>query len=379
MDGMRVFEDLCPDGPEWTLRWDDVVAAFDWLRALAGVPQDPRLHGEGDAATHTRMACEALVAAPTWRARPAAERVRLFAAVLLHDAAKAWCTKIEPDGVPSTHGHCRGGDLHARRVLWELGAPAAWREHVAALVRHHQMPFHAFDRPDLDPVAYRVSLLSRNDDLVELALADMRGRICASAGSLIDNALLYGQWCQEQECLSTPRAFPSDHARFAYFRTPGRDPRYDAWDDTTFTVTVMSGLPASGKDTWVARNRPDHPVVSLDALRASMGVSPNADQAPVVHAAREAAREHLRAGRPFVWNATNVSRDLRMRTVALCADYGARVEIVSIEAAPSVMRSRNRARRRPVPDPVINRMIGRWETPDPTEAHTVTWVDTTSA
>ena len=67
---------------------------------------------------------------------------------------------------------------------------------------------------------------------------------------------------------------------------------------------------------------------------------------------------------------------LRTRTVALCADYGARVEIVAVEAAPPVMRARNRARAQPVPDAAIHRMIGRWETPDPTEAHTVTWIDT---
>ena len=77
-----------------------------------------------------------------------------------------------------------------------------------------------------------------------------------------------------------------------------------------------------------------------------------------------------------MWNATNVSRDLRMRTVALCADYGARVEIVSVEAPPATVHNRNRARTQPVPDSVTDRLISRWETPDPTEAHTVGWVET---
>ncbi len=371
---MQAFELLCPVGPTWTVRWDEIVREFAWVRAMSGVEQDPVHHGEGDVATHTRMAAEALAASETWRARTESDRVRLFAAVLLHDAAKPWCTRTGSDGRLTAHGHSRGGDLHARRVLWEMGTPLAWREHVAALVRHHQMPFWAFERPDLGPIAFRVSLLARNDDLIELAYADIRGRSCADAESLIDNVTLYGQWCLENECLDAPRPFKSEHARFAYFRSPGRDPSYAAYDDTTFTVTVMSGLPAAGKDTWVASNRSDQPVVSLDALRASMGVSPDGDQAPVIAAAREEAREHLRAGRPFVWNATNVSRDLRMRTVALCADYGARVEIVSVEAPPAVVRDRNRARRSPVPDNVLDRLIGRWETPDPTEAHVVRWV-----
>src|SRR5215470_12803147 len=135
---MGPFEALCPVPPDWSVRWDEIVAAFDWVRALSGVPQDAGHHGEGDAAVHTRMSAEALAASAAWRARPFDERVRLFAAVLLHDAAKASRTQVAPDGTITAHGHSRAGDLIARRVLWELGVPRQAREHVAALVRHHQ-------------------------------------------------------------------------------------------------------------------------------------------------------------------------------------------------------------------------------------------------
>jgi tRNA uridine 5-carbamoylmethylation protein Kti12 len=71
-----------------------------------------------------------------------------------------------------------------------------------------------------------------------------------------------------------------------------------------------------------------------------------------------------------------VSRQLRERCVGLAADYRARVTLVGLEAAPDVVRARNRARAEPVPDPVVERLIDKWETPDPTEAHHVEWVDT---
>jgi predicted kinase len=141
-------------------------------------------------------------------------------------------------------------------------------------------------------------------------------------------------------------------------------------------VTVMSGLPGAGKDHWIARHRTDRPVVSLDALRAELRVDPADNQAPVVAMARERAREHLRTGRAFVWNATNVSRDLRRRVVDLAADYRARVEIVGVEAPPPVVAARNAARASPVPRTVLDRLVARWEPPDPTEAHHVVLLDT---
>jgi hypothetical protein len=54
---------------------------------MTGVLQDREHHAEGDVETHTRMACEALVAQESWRALLAPERVRMFTTVLMHDVA----------------------------------------------------------------------------------------------------------------------------------------------------------------------------------------------------------------------------------------------------------------------------------------------------
>jgi predicted kinase len=376
---MRVFDELCPAPPAWDLDWARVREAFPWVRDLAGVEQDPVHHAEGDVEVHTRMACEALAGLPAWRARPAHERVRLFAAVLLHDSAKPQCTRRDEDGRVTAHGHSRRGDLLARRLLWRAGAPVEWREHVAALVRHHQVPFWALERPDLRQIAFRVSLVARNDDLVLLATADILGRHCGDTAEVMDNIALYEEYCAEQRCLEAPRAFPSDHARFWWFRRPDRDPDYAAHDDTRGTVTVMSGLPGAGKDTWIAAHRDGTPVVSLDALRAELGVRPTADQRPVAAAAHERAREHLRAGRSFVWNATNVSRSLRSQCVDLAAAYRARVEIVAMEAPPEVLSARLGRRERTIPPAAVERLVRRWECADPTEAHELTRITTKGA
>jgi predicted kinase len=375
---MQIFEQLCPCGPQWTVDWRAVHEAFDWIRRLEGVAQDPVHHAEGDVAIHTRMAAEALASLPAWRAMPAGDRARLFATVLLHDVAKPFCTKVEEDGRVTAHGHSRRGDLMVRQILWRLGAPIAWREHVAALVRHHQVPFWALERADLEHIALRVSLVARNADLALLATADILGRECADLAEVLDNIELFREYCSDLSILDSLWSFASDHARFTYFRTPGRDPRYAAYDDTTSTMTVLCGLPGVGKDTWLAEHADGQPVVSLDALRSQLHISPTEDQRRVAHAAHELARDHLRARRSFVWNATNISRQQRDQCITLAANYHARVEIVALEAPEAVVRERNRARPQPVPDAVIDRLIQRWEAPDLTEAHSVRYINAVS-
>jgi predicted kinase len=98
----------------------------------------------------------------------------------------------------------------------------------------------------------------------------------------------------------------------------------------------------------------------------------------IVACAREDAREHLRAGRSFVWNATNLSKRIRAQCIRLCAGYGARVRIVYVEVPEPTLRAQNRARPRPVPDAVLDALLDRWEVPDTTEAHDVVYAVTAS-
>jgi predicted kinase len=191
---------------------------------------------------------------------------------------------------------------------------------------------------------------------------------------LLDNVLLFAERCRELDCLERPYPFASDHSRFSYFRTHGRDPAYPAYDDTRCEALLMSGLPAAGKDHWIAANLPNVPVISLDDIRRELSISPTDPQGAVVAVARERARANLRVGRSFVWNGTNVSRDLRARVVRLLADYNARVRIVYVEVSEPRLLHQNRQRRDPIPEQIIEKLLGRWQVPDLSEAHQVEWV-----
>jgi predicted kinase len=372
--GMHTPLDFCPQPPSWAVDWDGLDETFAWVRNLAGCPQDPVYHAEGDVWVHTRMVCEALAGMPAWRWLPEAERQVVFAATLLHDVAKPTCTRTDADGRINSRGHSRRGAILARQILWRLGVPFAVREQIAGLVRHHQVPYFLVDRPDAQRLAIEVGQTARCDRLALLAEADVRGRVCQDQQRLLDNIALFVEFCRDEKCLSGPRAFASDHARFLYFRSPHRHPDAPAHDDFRAEVVVMSGLPGAGKDTWVRAHLPDCPVVSLDAVRSELDVDPADAQGQVVNRAREQARDYLRTGRSFVWNATNLSRQLRAQCVQLFADYRARIRIVYVEAPEERLLRQNRQRQTPVPEAVLERLLERWEVPDQTEAHRVEWV-----
>lgn len=371
---MSAFPIPTPEPDAWSLDWEALVAAWPWLRSLAGCPQDAIHHAEGDVWTHTRMVCEAMTGLAAWRARTPEERALLIAAGLFHDVAKPATTRCEEGGRITAHGHSRRGEVMARAMLWQMGVPFRERERVAALVRYHQYPFYVMEREDSRRAAYRVSQSARCDELALLAECDILGRVCQDAGRVLDAIAMFREYCAEEACLDRPRAFPSDHSRFVYFQREDRDPGYHAWDDTRCEVVVMSGLPGAGKNHWIAKNLPEWPVVSLDDIREALDADPTGDQGAVVTRAKELAREHLRAGRSFVWNATNLTRQRRGQLLDLAHAYNARTRIVYVEVPHATLFEQNRHRAGAVPEKAIHRMIERWEVPDLTEAHRVEYV-----
>lgn len=350
-----------PEAPHWRPALDE---SWPWVAALKNCQQNPIHHAEGDVWTHTQMVLEQLLADPEYRQLPPEERRILYLAALLHDLAKPVCT--QPDG--SSPGHARKGAQMARRMLFLENTPPARREAACNLIRYHMVAYRLIDQADWLRQWLALSLTTDWRHLRLLARADARGRICQDQQKLLDQIELFAQLAQEN-----PPQFPDDHSRVTYFRRGG-DPTRQVYDDTRCQVIVMSGLPASGKDHYRQTHLADWPHISLDDLRLELDIDSNDNQAAVIVAAREQAREYLRQARNFVWNATNLSHSLRQRTLNLCYDYGANLRIVYCEAPLAELERRNQQRPRPVPARALERMMSQWELPDLSEAHQVVQV-----
>jgi predicted kinase len=369
-----------PVPPDWQLDWNGLVADLPWLHSLANVPQDPIHHAEGDVLTHTYLVAASLVSTQAWRALPEEERAIVFAATLLHDIAKPPCTQVAVDGRVISPGHARLGPRFVHELLWADVAipsppPLALRAAIAGIVRHHGLPLWCWEKADPTRAVVAASQVARLDHVVLVADADVRGRICADVEDLLERIALFSLLSQELACWDRPRVFASDHSRLHYFRSPGADPDYAAFDDTACAVTLMAGVPGAGKDTWIHRHMADVPVISLDEIRHELGKGATGNQGEVIMTAKARARNYLRHRQSFVWSATNITRALRSQLIDFFTAYRAHVRIVYVEAPFPTVLSRNLRRQHPVPEAVIAKLAGKLELPDLTEAHEVIWVE----
>lgn len=386
METTNTLLSLIPEPPGWDISWSGLEGTClgPLLSQMAGIPQDPAYHGEGDVLTHTRLVCQALASLEDFRQLEERLRQILFLAALLHDVGKISRTRLEDGRWTSPH-HAAAGAAMARELLWLdcdwCGRPdrQVMRETVCTLIRYHSLPPHAAYEED---GARRLLKAAANGALLPdfsirllclLARADVLGRICADQGELLERIELCGALAEEERCLTAPRPFPSRHTAFSYFSGKLGRPDCERYDDTWGEVTLMCGLPGTGKDTWIAKRCPELPVISLDSIRAELGVSPTEAQKRVIDTARARAADLLREKRPFVWNATNVTADLRRRQTELFTAYHASVRIVYLETPWQEELRRNGNRAAAVPEGAILRMLGRLVPPEAFEAQRVDW------
>lgn len=366
---------LCT-APGAALDWE-ALNALDWVQNLQGTPQSPVHHAEGDVWIHTRMVMEALLDLPGYQALSAHKRSILFLATLAHDIAKPICTQIEPNGNITSPRHAvKGRSLIRQEIFQENPGPIpfAAREEIAQLVRYHGLPLWFLEKQDLQATMLKASISCDLQMLALLAEADVIGRICHDKQDLLDRVDLFREYCAEQGVWDGPWTFKNGHQRFDYFRHPENGPLYEPFDDFKGEAILMCGLPGSGKDTWISKNAKGLPVISLDQMREDMDIAHREAQGKLINAAKERAKEYLRKGQSFVWNATNILPSIRAQLIELFDSYKARTKIVYIEVPFSKMMAQNAGRDAKVPDNIMRQMVRKWEVPEVWEAVDVEYV-----
>lgn len=308
--------------PMWTLTtakdWKSLHDSFDWVRDMKGVPQDPVHHAEGDVAIHTQMVLEALLKLDSYRALSQQEQEILWAAALLHDVEKRSTTVREEGSSITSKGHAKRGAITTRLMLYtQYLTPFAIREQVVNLVRYHGLPLWAIEKSNPAKAVIEAGLVVDTRLLSLLARADALGRTCRDQQDLLYRIDLFEALCQENDCWGKQRSFETPNARFRYFKKEESYPDFVPFDDFGSRVILLSGLPGAGKDTYVFHHYRDWPVINLDQIRRETKIAPTdkSGNGKVIQLAKEQARVHLRKGQNFVWNATNVTKQMREQLV----------------------------------------------------------------
>ena len=354
-------------------RWSALRQRFSWVEEMHHTPQDPEHHGEGDVGVHTEMVLNALITLPEFQQLPAQQQEVLWAAALLHDVEKR-STTVQENGRIQSPGHARRGELTARQILWrDIPTPFVLREQIVALVRLHGLPLWLLERPEPERLLLTAAMRIDTRLLALLARADLLGRQSPDQQSMLERIDLFELFCHEQQCWGKMRPFVSDSARWHYLTHEQSSPDFVPWEAEPFEVILLCGLPGMGKDRYISEQCQGMDVISLDDMRRRINASPDDKTATgrIVQQAKEEARVFLRQKKPFIWNATNITRQLRSQLISLFTAYGARVKIVYLEVPWAQWNQQNARREYAVPEAVVMRMASRLEVPQPDEAHSV--------
>lgn len=377
---------LASQAAKENIDWRGIEAALSsFVIPMSRTEQNPVFHAEGDVWTHTKMVCKELVKLDDFLALEEGKRTAVFLAALLHDIGKIPTTRWEDEKWTSPN-HTLVGSKMARQFLWQdMGLCGTlekqqFRETVCNLIRYHSFPPHAIDDPD---GKRKLMAIAANGELCPmfsiellciLCKADALGRECTDKAHMLEQIDLCGELAQENNCYDHPFAFPSAYTRYSYLTGKDIATEVVLYDDTWGEVILMSGLPGTGKDTWIQENYPDLPMISLDEIRKEMKISPTENQSKVVEIARERAKELLRKKQPLVWNATNLSPVVRGNQINLFTQYHASTRIIYLETEWTEQLRRNTSRPDAVPEQAICHMMEELVLPEAKEAHWVEWI-----
>lgn len=131
----------------------------------------------------------------------------------------------------------------------------------------------------------------------------------------------------------------------------------------------MVGVPGAGKTTYIREHMPAAIRVSLDDLRmmfSGQAFDPRSETLVAEaawHTLELAMAWGCRRGHDVVLDATNVTRDYRVRATGLAHRHGARAICVFLDVPIAVAAQRNARRERVVPPEVVARFATRLTPP----------------
>lgn len=334
-------------------------------------PQNPIYHAEGDVWTHTKMTVLELINLQDFKKLNDNNQFITFWAMILHDIAKPRTTKIFNNEI-TAKGHSNIGAIMAKKFLYLNNVDYYISQEISNIISYHQYPFYILEKNNYDFLIKKISWITNFNNLLIVAQADMLGRICSDKNKHLENINILKE-VQKEIDLSYSDTF----TRFKYLQNPENiNPTYKIFNDNQSNVFMMCGLPGSGKDTYITNNLSNIKMISLDILRQE---NPKKNIGEIINIAKDKSKIYLRKNEDFVFNATNLNKDIREKWINLFLKYKVNLNIIYLEKEYNKLLIDDKSRKdKSVGKKVINNMIDYMILPHEIDCHNFAFLNTTN-
>ena len=315
--------------------WNNLSKRFAGVVAdMRTTEQDKKWHAEGNVAIHTAMVMDELLKNKDFALLSEEDKMLISLAAFFHDLGKPKTTKTEEEtGDIISPNHSRISEKDFRLMCMKGELPELnfmQREQVSMLIRYHGFPVHFWKKRDMEREVVKKAEEVRTDLLYILAIVDGRGRIVTGGSTIEENEMgidVFQEECINQDVYGNKREFETDKEKTYFFHT-GK--KYTPFEQEAATMYLICGIAGAGKDTYIQKELPELPVISLDNMRRERKVShgDKKETGRIRQDATKLAKIYMARKEDFVWNATNISKDLRKKLLDLAYSYKANVEII---------------------------------------------------
>lgn len=364
-----------------SVKWE-YVKSIPEFAALEKTPQSSIWHKEGDCWKHTfAVTSEMEKMLSSIGKNDVQYYIMMMSSALCHDLGKVSTTKWDEEkGDYSTKNHGRVSERIVRTLFYD--EEIVLREKVCYMVRWHMTLHHILDEGKEHLINRKLIQLSNGMVTVgDMLLLNK----CDSLGSKNDIETiehLGRRWDKIEQCANDlgvfdkPYEFTNEYDRIRFFHFADKifpECANEPKEYSRGTVYVMIGIPGSGKDTYVADELGDLPMLCRDNIRTEIGMKgekpfgSKKQESQVTDIFNTRMKEYFRNGQSFVINNTNVVEKYRRAYTDMAIMNKFKVVFIYINA-PSIQECKKR-RSGQMPMDVIDRMWNNLEFPNRTECN----------